>query len=74
MMKSLDTGAVGGTLTTREREVLQHICQGLSHKEIARAFNLAEITVKVETQRIVQKLGVRNRSAAIAKAVREGLV
>lgn len=63
-----------GALTQREREILTQMAQGAAHKEIARALGIAEVTVKLHTQRIVRKLGVRNRSAAIAKAVKDGLI
>ncbi|HWA43590.1 MAG TPA: response regulator transcription factor [Hypericibacter adhaerens] len=61
-------------LTEREHEILTMMVAGSSHKEIARSLDLAEITIKLHAQRIVKKLGVRNRAAAIAKAVRDRLV
>jgi DNA-binding NarL/FixJ family response regulator len=61
-------------LTEREREILTMMVAGASHKEIARSLELAEITIKLHAQRIVKKLGVRNRAAAIARAVRDRLV
>ncbi|MGH6880566.1 response regulator [Hypericibacter sp.] len=67
-------GAEPSTLTDREREILTMMVTGASHKEIARSLELAEITIKLHAQRIVKKLGVRNRAAAIAKAVRDRLV
>jgi len=67
-------GAEPANLTEREREILAMMVAGASHKEIARSLDLAEITIKLHAQRIVKKLGVRNRAAAIAKAVRDRLV
>jgi DNA-binding NarL/FixJ family response regulator len=68
------SGGEPSNLTEREREILTLMVAGASHKEIARSLELAEITIKLHAQRIVKKLGVRNRAAAIAKAVRDRLV
>jgi two-component system nitrate/nitrite response regulator NarL len=62
------------SLTEREFEVLRHMAAGSAYKEIGRSLNIAEVTVKLHAQRIVRKLGVKNRAAAIAKAVKDGLV
>jgi DNA-binding NarL/FixJ family response regulator len=48
-------------LTTREAEVVSFIRRGMSNKEIARAFNCSERTVKHHMTNIMQKLNVRNR-------------
>lgn len=61
-------------LNGREIDVLARLAEGSSHKEIGRELGLAEVTIKLHTQRIVRKLGVKNRAAAIAMAVREGLI
>jgi DNA-binding NarL/FixJ family response regulator len=61
-------------LNGREIDVLARLAEGASHKEIGRELGLAEVTIKLHTQRIVRKLGVKNRSAAIAMAVRDGLI
>jgi len=61
-------------LTAREMEVLGRLARGASHKEIARELDLAEVTVKLHTRRIVAKLKAKNRSAAIAQAIRDGIV
>lgn len=62
------------TLNGREIDVLERLAEGASHKEIGRDLGLAEVTIKLHTQRIVRKLGVKNRAAAIATAVRDGLI
>jgi DNA-binding NarL/FixJ family response regulator len=67
-------GAGSGTLTPRELEVLRLLTKGAANKEIARAIGVAEVTVKLHTRRILEKLGVRNRAAAAAIAVKTGLV
>lgn len=63
-----------GDLTPREREVLAEIARGISNKQIARDLGIAEVTVKLHSRRILEKLGVRNRAAAAALAVARGLV
>ncbi len=67
-------GGASGTLTPRELEVLRLLTTGAANKEIARQIGVAEVTVKLHTRRILEKLGVRNRAAAAAVAVRTGLV
>lgn len=61
-------------LTVRERAVLDRMVLGETYKEIGRALGIAEITVKLHSRRIAGKLGARNRAAAIATAVRRGIV
>jgi len=61
-------------LTPRELEVLGMLTKGSANKEIARAIGVAEVTVKLHTRRILEKLGVRNRAAAAAVAISKGLV
>jgi DNA-binding CsgD family transcriptional regulator len=56
-------------LTPRQREIFELIVQGMSNKEIARALQLAEGTVKIHIKALFKKLGVRRR-AAVAMAGR----
>lgn len=56
------------SLTRREFEVLHCIRQGHSNKEIARALNIAEPTVKHHVHRLLEKLSVTSRSQAAARA------
>ncbi|WP_339828726.1 response regulator transcription factor [uncultured Parvibaculum sp.] len=61
-------------LTAREREILQHLASGMTNKEIARQLGLQEVTIKMHTSRIFDKLNVRNRVQAVSLAIAEGLV
>lgn len=51
-----ETPVAGRPLTPREVEVLTIAARGASHKEIARALDVAELTIKLHTKRIVTKL------------------
>jgi DNA-binding NarL/FixJ family response regulator len=57
-----------GTLTEREREVLDLLAQGLTNKEIAEKLVITTNTVKRHLKAIFEKLDVHTRSAATAKA------
>jgi DNA-binding NarL/FixJ family response regulator len=61
-------------LTPREVEVLRLVAAGYSNREIAIAIGTAEGTVKNHTSRILSKLGVRDRSRAVLKALGLGLL
>lgn len=61
-------------LTPRERDILQLVADGRSTQEIARSLFLGESTVKSHLNRIFRKLGVSNRTQALAAAVRLGLL
>lgn len=58
-----------GTLTVREREVLDLLTKGLSNKEIARQLDLQEVTIKLHVRGICRKLGAKNRTQAALRAV-----
>ena len=55
------------SLNSREEEVFAFVVRGRSNKEIARALNCAERTVKHHMTKIMQKLNVRNRVEAVLK-------
>jgi two-component system, NarL family, nitrate/nitrite response regulator NarL len=61
-------------LTDREMEVLRGFAQGLSIPQLAAQLYLAPSTVKTHTQRLYEKLGVSDRAAAVAAAMRLGLL
>jgi len=60
-------------LSSRQLEVLQLVAQGQSNREIAQALVLTEGTVANHVTAILAKLGVDNRAAAVAHALRRGL-
>jgi two-component system nitrate/nitrite response regulator NarL len=61
-------------LTDREMEVLRRFATGLSIPQVAAELYLAPSTVKTHTQRLYEKLGVSDRAAAVAAAMRLGLL
>jgi DNA-binding NarL/FixJ family response regulator len=61
-------------LTERETEILRLMAGGYSNKEIARSLDVAEGTVKNHVSNILSKLGVRDRTRAVLKALELGLV
>ena len=63
-------GAGLDALTTREREVLAQLTRGRSNREIARALQVSEKTVKAHVSSVLAKLGVSDRTQAALLAVR----
>ncbi len=61
-------------LTERETEILRLMAGGYSNKEIARAFNVAEGTVKNHVSNVLSKMGVRDRTRAVLKAFELGVL
>jgi two-component system nitrate/nitrite response regulator NarL len=60
-------------LSPREREILQHVAKGASNKEIARALDLAESTVKIHVQHVLRKLELASRLQAAIWAIENGI-
>jgi DNA-binding NarL/FixJ family response regulator len=61
-------------LTEREREVLMLLLQGLANKQIARALDITEKTVKVHLTNVFRRIGVSDRTQAALWAERHGLL
>lgn len=62
------------TLTTRQIDVLTHLCKGQSNKVIAGQLGLAENTVRVHVAAILDHLMVSSRTEAVIEAQRRGLL
>lgn len=62
------------SLTPREREVIEHIAEGLSNKEIAARLSISEHTAKFHIASIMSKLGATSRTEAVTLAIRQGLL
>ncbi len=62
------------SLTERETEVLRLMAGGYSNREIAEALDSAEGTVKNQVLSILAKLGVRDRTRAVLKAIEGGRI
>ncbi len=63
-----------GQLSGREVEVLQHVAQGRSNREIAQDLFLSEGTVKIHVSHIMSKLGLDRRTELVRYALSKGLV
>ncbi len=61
-------------LTSREVEVLQLIARGLGNKEVGEILGTAAGTVKAHVQSILSKLGAKDRTHAVALAIRRGII
>lgn len=61
-------------LTERELEVLRLIASGYANREIAGALHLAEGTVKNHVSNVLLKLGVRDRTRAVLRALHLGIL
>jgi DNA-binding NarL/FixJ family response regulator len=61
-------------LTERERSVLELMSSGSTNPEIAEALHLSKHTIKEHTSALYRKLGVRNRTEAVQKAQRLGIL
>ncbi|HEX6426673.1 MAG TPA: response regulator transcription factor [Niastella sp.] len=61
-------------LTDREKQVLRLLVKGYSYKMIAAELNLAVETIRTYIKRMYEKLQVHSMSAAVAKALKEGLI
>lgn len=76
--RSLETGDDDGDiiepLTAREIQVLELLAEGLPNKAIAERLQISDQTVKFHVSSIAGKLGAANRTDAVRRAVRRGLI
>jgi DNA-binding NarL/FixJ family response regulator len=61
-------------LTARELEILTFAAQGLTGRRIAERLEISPATVKTHFEHVFRKLGVSDRTAAVAQAIRGGLI
>ena len=73
-VRRLDSNAGDADLTSRQREILQLIAEGLSTKEIAGKLSLSPKTVEAHRAAMMRRLGVRDLAGLVRFAVRIGLV
>ncbi|HWX96953.1 MAG TPA: LuxR C-terminal-related transcriptional regulator [Solirubrobacteraceae bacterium] len=64
----------GRLITGRQVEILELAAQGFSRSEIAERLVVSPSTVKTHFENVYVRLGVKNRAAAVAQAIRLGLV
>jgi DNA-binding NarL/FixJ family response regulator len=69
-----DDGIVEEPLTPREIQVLELLAEGLPNKAIADRLHISDQTVKFHVSSISGKLGAANRTDAVRRAVRRGLI
>jgi DNA-binding NarL/FixJ family response regulator len=71
---ALTAGGTPTVLTDRERDVLELIAEGLSTREVAAKLCYSERTIKNALQDLTVRLNLRNRTQAVAHAVRMGWI
>jgi DNA-binding NarL/FixJ family response regulator len=74
IQQTLDERARLPTLSQRERQVLELMAEGLRNKEIAAALGISADTTGMHVKNIYTKLNVHDRTAAVAKAIRRGII
>jgi two-component system NarL family response regulator len=73
MMNASSEEARDRLLTKREREVLTGLLAGQSTREIANHLSLSEVTIKHHLKGLRSKLGAKNRTHAVCRAIELGL-
>lgn len=74
MLEPVAAPAAKPVLSPRQHEVLRFLQEGLTNPEIATRLGVTERTVKAHCQEVFDRLGARNRTAAVAAAMRLGIV
>jgi len=74
IQKALDEWARLPTLSLRERQVLELVAEGMRNKEIAAALGISVDTAAMHVKNLFTKLDVHDRTAAVAKAIRRGII
>jgi non-specific serine/threonine protein kinase len=71
---SMDVEAPGYRLTARELEILHMLSAGTSTQEISTALSVSPRTVSTHIANVMAKLDVTSRTAAVARALRDGVI
>ena len=71
---AMNTPSPDYTLTDREREILLHMINGLTKKEIGEKLSLSHHTIDTHVRKIYDRLHVNKRSSAVAKALQEHIL
>ena len=74
IQRALDQRASLPTLTMREHQVLELLARGMRNKEIAGALGISADTTGAHVKSIYAKFGVHDRTAALAEAIRRGII
>ncbi|MEM6810146.1 MAG: response regulator transcription factor [Pseudomonadota bacterium] len=72
--RDFDAASMPEPLTPRETEVVRLMAGGYSNKEISTALSKSEGTIKNHVSNVLAKLGVRDRTRAVLKAIELGLI
>ena len=72
--KALESRTPNSDLSSREREVLRHMVDGKTNKEIANLLGITEATVKCHVSTILMRLNANDRTQAVVTALQRGLV
>jgi DNA-binding NarL/FixJ family response regulator len=72
--QNADSGEIVEPLTSREIQVLELLVEGRSNKAIGQRLGISDQTVKFHVAAIAGKLGAVNRTDAVRRAIRSGIV
>ena len=72
--RTFDASGLPQALTDRETQILRLVAGGYSNREIADALSVAEGTVKNHVSNVLSKIGVRDRTRAVLKAIELGYI
>jgi DNA-binding NarL/FixJ family response regulator len=74
IQQALDEHARLPSLSLREQQVLELVAEGMRNKEIAAALGISADTAGMHVKNLYSKLGVHDRTAAVTKGIRRGLI
>lgn len=74
IVQQLRSGDVAVALAASDQALLRMLADGLTNKEMAAAFGIAEITVKTRLSRLYRRFGVHTRVQLLSYAMRHGLI